>query len=216
MMEYINEYIGQLYLVEELEHLEEADLKKIVQRITPKEKLNDISKKFKRLQPKRPEEILNSIKKLNIPKVEPDKIDRYFSKKSDYKKLNKKAETVLKNSFSKASPKMINAAATYITLRSFMKLKKESDNLDKRFKENLKKFVYDVEDQEEKNKNKIMPSGSKLDFAIGFSIIWSIIVILSFWIYGVIKIISIAEPVLFYASFVGLLMFLGYLMSLNQ
>lgn len=216
-MDYINEYLEQLYLLEEIELIEEVDLKKVIQKISPKRNLEELSNKFKKISKQKPKEMVNSVLKLNVPSVKPSQIDSYFSKKGkEYKRLNKKAETVIKNSLPEASPKMVDAAATYVTVRSFLKMKKEPDNLDMRFRENVKNFISDVRERDDEVDEKPkMPPGTKLDYVIGLTIIWSIVVALGFWIamFTLMATSVITNPIFAWGALIGLLMFVALFIS---
>lgn len=213
-MEYINEYIESLYILEDLEYLGEVDLKTIIRKITPQSKLNSIANTLKKVSFEKPNDLLKVLKKLGIPSLEPSKADKKMIDEigSDYKKLNKKAELVLKNSLSKADKKLIDAASTIVTLRSFMKMKGESDNLDIRFRENLKKFVSDshyYESDQETEKKEKMPAGTGLDYVITITIITFAIASFLAIVKGIVMMVGIAIPILPAAICLGVMMWVA-------
>lgn len=166
-------YLEDLYLLEELEQLNEVELKKAIEKFTPRNKLMNVAKKLQKVvDMQNPKETLKKLKSLGIPNVKFKKVVSYLDKKSDiFEKNRKKAEIIIKNSLPEADRKLIPIAATVVAIKSITKPKRKPGNdPDKLLKNSLREFVGEVREVEEEHQEKIKRE-MLLDYAIGAVIV---------------------------------------------
>jgi hypothetical protein len=182
MMSNVNEYIDILYLHEELLQLNEIDLSAAIRKLTPESKTKNMVKNIATSLDKKDKS--KSLKKIKtivtaVPKVKPQSIDNHISSKySDYKKMKKTADVVLKNSLPEVSIKVRDIASTFLSVSS-MVAKKKNLNIEPttNLKNNIKLFVTKVrsfvdfdEDEQEKKK-----SGLEKEDIADLSVAWVIV-----------------------------------------
>lgn len=177
-MEKIDTYLEQLYLMENLEQINELDIQSLIKKIAPESKLKGILNKAKGLvNIKHPEKLLKISKAINSPKVEIGVIDRFMTSKLPAFKDNKnKSLAVLKNSLSGANNKLLNGAATFISIKSLYRKKNEKDDPKKILKNNIKEFVlktrkFQNEYESIPEEKRAVPNDMILDYALGFTIV---------------------------------------------
>lgn len=166
-------YLEDLYLMEELEQLNEIELKKAIEKFTPRNKLRNVAKKLQKVvDMQNPKETLKKLKALGIPDIKIKKVVSYLDNKSEiFEKNRKKAEIIIKNSLPEADRKLIPIAATVVAIKSITKPKREpSNDPDKLLKNSLREFVGEVRQVEEEHQEKIKRE-MLLDYAIGAVIV---------------------------------------------
>lgn len=177
-MNKIDTYLEQLDLREELELVQEIDLKDFSKKLNLA-KLKGIASKLKNsFDIKNPNKIIKAVKSAKIPSVKPSTIDKIIgSKVPTYKKNKASAKVVLKNSLGKANELSIDAAATFIALKSMYKKKDEKDNPNGILKRNIKEFVLKARKFQSEyeslpeNKERAIPKDVLADYAIGATIV---------------------------------------------
>jgi hypothetical protein len=141
-MNKIDTYLEQLDLIAGLELIKEIDLKDFAKKLAPSQLKGIISKFKSSFDIKKPDKIIKAVKATKIPVVKPGIIDKFIgSKVPDYKKNKAAAKTILKNSIGNAKDLSIDAAATFIAIKSMFKKKGEKDDPKGILKKNIKEFV---------------------------------------------------------------------------
>jgi hypothetical protein len=191
-------YLEDLYILEELEMLNEVELKKAIEKFLPREKMKSVIRKLQQiLNPGNPKETLKKMKALGIPRIETKKIISYLDGKSDvFAKNRKKAEVVLKNSLPEAQRKIIPLAATVVAIKSVTRSKREPDkNPDKALKDSLREFVGEVREVEEDHKEKINKD-ALLDYAIGAVTVTIALGVMFLFIKGTLEVVIFIKGVI--------------------
>jgi hypothetical protein len=166
MMNNLSNHIDRFYLMEELDLLNEIDLKQFLNKIGPEEK---IKKKISNLQDiektKDPEKILSIAKKVvgNIaPNASSSTLDSFMMKKlPDYNSNKKVAKTVIGNTFPSLSEKSKDIVSSFLATSSYVS-KNPNDTTKIQLKNNItmfvnkvrgfsKKYTDDEDDEQKKN-----------------------------------------------------------------
>jgi hypothetical protein len=175
MMEYLDEYISNLYLSEQM-ILYEFDIGEIQKRLLPKTKLQSWTKKFaSAAESKDMRKVMGLIKKIGVPKITQDKADKIGkTMDSDYEKRKRIANQVLLNSLDIKNKKVAEAAASIISVASTIKPRNDNRTDEKRMKDLLKKVVSKANkfyEEETENKEKKKTPDDSIDMFVGMAII---------------------------------------------
>jgi hypothetical protein len=177
----VEEYINSLYLRDELMELSEMDFQKILQKISPKEKLIKILRGVaSAAKEKDMVEIKKIVDRVGLKNIKPKTLDTMGEKLSeDYKGKKDLASRIIRNSLG-SSKKVSDFAGSVVAVGSTMKFSK-NDNMDERRKmkglikdivERGRKFYDDISeppDTEEKKSN--LTPESIADIAVAIAII---------------------------------------------
>lgn len=145
-MDNIDKYLESLYIQEEFLHINEADLKTAIDKISVSGQIKSLLNNIKNmLNPKDPMKSLVKIKSAakRLPTVKQSSIDKFIgSKFKEFKPLKKMAEAVLKNSVPGLSDYSVDAASSFLAFISFFVAKNEKHLKPKdKLKLNIKDFV---------------------------------------------------------------------------
>jgi len=214
MME-TQKYVDMLFLQEEMEVLNEVELKVFLQKLLPEVKMKKfLTKVAGTIDKKRPFETLLKVKKLfaPLPNITTESIDSFMSRKyKNYLPLKKVARTVLRNSIPDASDRMIDTAATFVTISSMVAKKGEKIDERTRLKQQIKECVMKVRkfidaNEEEAEKRRIGKE-EFADIAIAFVIISmasAVGLALAFGIYTILSTIAgLLAPLMVIAAIVA-------------
>lgn len=211
----------ELYLndLQEQELLNEFELQSLFNGELVEEKAKAILKKISsHIDIKKPLKSLDNLKSL-VPHVSIDKLENELSKKfQNYNSMKSKATKVLQNSLpDETSKQVIEATASFIAVKSFFRKKDDPDKPDKLLNQNLKAFVFKVnnfldepseighnvfgsEDTsvpvEKKNRRTILESAP--DLIVGTILLTSIVALVFGISYGVYSVVTFLAALTFW------------------
>lgn len=212
MMEYLDEYIHNIYVMDEMRQLQEINLDSIMKKILPKSKtvslVKDVSSdakqgKFQQLE--------KTLKRIGIPKVNQKTLDKIGKQLApNYKRNKKVAQRVLENSLN-ASKKITEIAASALAVACTMKQGK-TDNRDettrlkvmtKMVVEKARKF-YDNYEEADEDKKKAVPTDAAMDVAVGIAVVMSIAAVFS---------LSVVFAMVFLPKIIYMLIIIGIILA---